>query len=197
MNNTYTYKIGNKIYINLTNKCSNCCDFCIRSTDDFHALDLWLRKEPTAEEVISSFEDLESSDEEVVFCGYGEPTYKMAEIIKISKYLHSKNKKVRLNTNGQAELLFGGNVARQLSGAIDAVNISLNAVTKEKYNALCHPLDGENAFEAILEFARECKKYIPEVTLSVVDVISVEDQRKAKKIANDLGVGLRIRKYEK
>ncbi len=156
-----------------------------------------MRKEPTAEEVISSFEDLESSDEEVVFCGYGEPTYKMAEIIKISKYLHSKNKKVRLNTNGQAELLFGGNVAKQLSGVIDAINISLNAVTREKYNALCHPLDGENAFEAILDFARECKKYIPEVTLSVVDVISVEDQRKAKKIANDLGVGLRIRKYEK
>ncbi|HQC54652.1 MAG TPA: TatD family nuclease-associated radical SAM protein [Clostridia bacterium] len=197
MNNTYTYKIGNKIYINLTNRCSNCCDFCIRNTDDFHALDLWLRKEPTAKEVIASFEDLETSDEEVVFCGYGEPTYKLPEIIEIAEYLHSKNKKVRLNTNGQGELITGGNVAKQLSGAVDSISISLNAVTKEKYNDLCHPLYGEEAFEAILKFTRECKKYIPEVTLSVVDVISLEDQKIAQKIADELGVNLRIRKYEK
>lgn len=195
MKNTYTYKLNNKIYVNLTNKCSNACEFCVRATDNFHSLDLWLSKEPTAEEVIASFEDLENADNEVVFCGYGEPTYRLKELKIVADYLHSKGKKVRLNTNGQAEILFGGNVAKQLSGYVDTISISLNAVTKEKYNSLCHPLN-KDAFDAILEFARESKKHIPEVVLSIVDVISIEDQKKAQEIADNIGVTLRIRRYE-
>ena len=51
--NTLTYVYDNKIYLNLTNKCSNNCEFCIRHTGD-GVLDyyLWLDKEPTADEVI-------------------------------------------------------------------------------------------------------------------------------------------------
>lgn len=193
--NNYSYLVGNKLYINLTNSCSNSCEFCIRNTDAFHDLDLWLSKEPSASEVIGSFPELSTVDEEVVFCGYGEPTYKIDNIIKISEYLHACGKKTRLNTNGQAEILFGGNVPQKLRGYIDTVSISLNAVEKEKYNTLCHPVLGEKAFEAIIDFARECKKYIPKVVLTVVDVISIEDQKKAEEIAKKIGVDFRIRHY--
>ncbi|NLT17972.1 MAG: molybdenum cofactor biosynthesis protein A [Firmicutes bacterium ADurb.Bin080] len=193
--NNYSYLVGNKLYINLTNRCSNSCEFCIRNTDAFHDLDLWLSEEPSANKVIESFPDLSSVEEEVVFCGYGEPTYKLENIIKISEYLHSCGKKTRLNTNGQAELLFGGHVPKKLSGFIDTVSISLNAVDKEKYNTLCHPVMGEKAFDAIIDFAKECKKYIPRVVLSVVDVIPIEDQIKAAEIAKEIGVDFRIRHY--
>jgi TatD family-associated radical SAM protein len=192
---TYSYKVENKLYINLTNKCSNSCEFCIRNTDAFHDLDLWLEREPSVKEVIDSFPDLKNLDEEVVFCGYGEPTYRLEAIKEISQYLHSKGKKTRLNTNGQAELLFGGNVAKQLAGYIDTMSISLNSVNKEKYNKICHPKDGEKAFQAIIDFAKESKKYIPKVILTVVDVISIEEQELARKIAESINVGFRIRHY--
>ena len=83
--NTYSYVLGKKIYVNLTNLCSNACDFCVRENDSFSEYNLWLDKEPTAEEVINSFSafDLDAA-EEVVFCGYGEPIYKIDEIIAIS-----------------------------------------------------------------------------------------------------------------
>lgn len=193
--NTYSYKVENKLYINLTNRCSNSCEFCIRNTDAFHDLDLWLSKEPTIDEVIKSFPNLSEVDEEVVFCGYGEPTYRLEAIKAISDYLHLKQKKTRLNTNGQAELLFGGEVAKQLKGYIDTMSISLNAVDKNKYKNLCHPKDGEKAFQAIIDFAKESKKYIPNVVMSVVDVISEDEQEKARLIAESIGVNFRVRHY--
>ena len=193
---TYTYRIGNKIYVNLTNRCSNDCEFCVRRTDAFKEIGLWLKHEPTAEEVINSFEDLDSA-EEVVFCGYGEPMYRLDVMLEVAAYLKSKGKKTRVNTNGQAELIIGPGVPERLHGLIDTVNVSLNETSAKAYQDLCHSEFGEKAFYAMLDFAKDCKRYVPRVVLSIVDVVGEESLKQAEEIAKALGVELRVRKYVK
>ena len=193
---TYTYRLGNKIYVNLTNRCSNDCEFCVRRTDAFRDIGLWLEHEPSAEEVINSFEDLDSA-EEVVFCGYGEPMYRLDVMCEVADYLKSKGKRTRVNTNGQAALICGEGVPEKLGGRIDTVNVSLNAADAKAYQALCHSEFGEKAFYALLDFAKECKKYVPRVVLSIVDVAGESELEKARAIADALGVELRIRTYVK
>lgn len=191
---TYTYRIGNKIYVNLTNRCSNDCEFCVRRTDSFRDIGLWLGHEPSAEEIINSLEDPDSA-EEVVFCGYGEPMYRLDVMLEVADYLKSKGKKTRVNTNGQAELIVGAGVPEKLKGRLDTVNVSLNATSAKAYQELCHSEFGEKAFYAMLDFAKACKEYVPRVVLSVVDVIGEEEIKEAGKIAEALGVELRVRHY--
>lgn len=193
---TYTYRLDNKIYVNLTNRCSNDCEFCVRRTDAFRDIGLWLEHEPSAEEVINSFEDLDSA-EEIVFCGYGEPMYRLDVMCEVADYLKSKGKRTRVNTNGQAALICGEGVPEKLGGRIDTVNVSLNAADAKAYQTLCHSEFGEKAFYALLDFAKECKKYVPRVVLSIVDVVGESELEKARAIADALGVELRIRTYVK
>ncbi|MBR3685133.1 MAG: TatD family nuclease-associated radical SAM protein [Clostridia bacterium] len=194
--NTYSYSIDGKIYINLTNRCSNACDFCVRVNDSYSEHSLWLDKEPTTEEVINSFQKLDfDGTKEFVFCGYGEPTYKLNEILEISEYLHKHGKIVRLNTNGQADLILGESVAPKLKGYIDIISISLNASNAKAYQDICHSEFGEKAFYALLNFAKECKEYVPVVKVSLVDVVGEEEIKKAKELCESIGIDLRIRAY--
>lgn len=194
--NTYSYSIDGKIYINLTNRCSNACDFCVRINDSYSEHNLWLEKEPSVEDVINSFQKLDfDGTSEFVFCGYGEPIYKLQEIIEISDYLHKRGKKVRLNTNGQGDLIHGKNVAKKLEGYVDVVSISLNASNAKAYQDVCHSEFGEKAFYALLNFAQEAKKYVPVVKLSLVDVVGEEEIKKAKELCESLGIDLRVRAY--
>lgn len=191
---TYTYTIGNKIYVNLTNRCSNDCEFCVRRTDAFKEIGLWLEHEPTAEEVINSFENLDAA-EEVVFCGYGEPMYRLGVMLEVAEYVKGKGKPTRINTNGQAALILGEGVPEKLCGKLDTVNVSLNATTAKGYQELCHSEFGEKAFYAMLDFAKECKKYVPKVVFSIVDVVGEEEIARARDIAAAVGVDLRVRHY--
>ncbi len=191
---TYTYTIGNKIYVNLTNRCSNDCEFCVRRTDAFKEIGLWLEHEPTAEEVINSFENLDAA-EEVVFCGYGEPMYRLGVMLEVAEYVKGKGKPTRVNTNGQAALILGEGVPEKLCGKLDTVNVSLNATTAKGYQELCHSEFGEKAFYAMLDFAKECKKYVPKVVFSIVDVVGEEEIARARDIAAAVGVDLRVRRY--
>ena len=191
---TYTYTIGNKIYVNLTNRCSNDCEFCVRRTDAFKEIGLWLDHEPTAEEVINSFENLDAA-EEVVFCGYGEPMYRLGVMLEVAEYVKGKGKPTRVNTNGQAALILGEGVPEKLCGKLDTVNVSLNATTAKGYQELCHSEFGEKAFYAMLDFAKECKKYVPKVVFSIVDVVGEEEIARARDIAAAVGVDLRVRRY--
>ena len=191
---TYTYTIGNKIYVNLTNRCSNDCEFCVRRTDAFKEIGLWLEHEPTAEEVINSFENLDAA-EEVVFCGYGEPMYRLGVMLEVAEYVKGKVKPTRVNTNGQAALILGEGVPEKLCGKLDTVNVSLNATTAKGYQELCHSEFGEKAFYAMLDFAKECKKYVPKVVFSIVDVVGEEEIARARDIAAAVGVDLRVRRY--
>ena len=132
MNENFVYRYGDNLYINLTNKCCNDCDFCIRNNGDGigESGNLWLSREPSADEVIALIESFDNYDE-IVFCGYGEPTYKTEIMIEVANFVHGKGKKTRLNTNGLGNLINGRNIVDDLKTAIDTMSISLNSHTKE------------------------------------------------------------------
>ena len=168
----------------------------MRINDSYSEHSLWLEKEPTTEEVINSFDRLDfEGTKEFVFCGYGEPIYKLQEMLEISEYLHKHGKTTRLNTNGQADLIWGEEVAPKLKGYIDVVSISLNASNAKAYQDVCHSEFGEKAFYSLLNFAKECMKYVPSVKLSLVDVVGEEEIKKAKELCDTLGIDLRVREY--
>lgn len=195
--NTITYVYGDKIYLNLTNKCSNNCEFCIRRNND-GLLDyyLWLDKEPTADEVIADLEKYELDKyDEAVFCGFGEPLYAIDVLIETAEWLKAHGVKTRLNTNGQAGLISGPDTALKLKGRIDTVSISLNASDAEKYQKICHCKFNEEGFFEMLRFAVQCKKEGIRTVLSVVDVIGEEEVEKCRKVAKNVGVDFRVRTY--
>ncbi|MBR6407063.1 MAG: TIGR04100 family radical SAM protein [Clostridia bacterium] len=196
---TISYVLGNSLYLNLTNKCPNNCDFCVRNNTDHlgDAESLWLEREPSHGEIINDLEkrDLDSFDS-IVFCGYGEPLERLDEVVEVSKYIRSRtDKPIRINTNGLSDLINGKNSAERLRGLVDIVSISLNASDSEKYDEVCHSVYGRKAFGAMLEFASASKKFIPRVILSVVDTIGAEEIEKCRAIAREIGVEYRVREY--
>ena len=195
--NTITYVYGDKIYLNLTNKCSNNCEFCIRRNND-GLLDyyLWLDKEPTADEVIADLAKYELDKyDEAVFCGFGEPLYAIDVLIETADWLKAHGVKTRLNTNGQAGLISGPDTAVKLKDRIDTVSISLNASDAEKYQKICHCKFHEEGFYEMLRFAVQCKKEGIHTVLSVVDVIGEEEVEKCRNVAKNVGVDFRVRTY--
>lgn len=191
---TFTYEIGENLYINLTNRCSNRCTFCVRNgkeTYEGHAL--WLEREPTAEEVIARIGDVRAF-REIVFCGFGEPTERLAEMFEICAYVHQNHGQTRLNTNGHGSILNGRDIAPMLKENLDGVNISLNAPCKEEYDALCRPLV-ENAFGGMLAFAESCVKHGVNAWFSVVDCIGNEKVEACRALAEKIGLPLRVREF--
>ena len=197
------YPIGDSLYLNITNRCTNECPFCIRNKNrQFNnKYDLWLDKEPTAEELLIAIGD-PSKYKQIVFCGYGEPTIRLDAIKAVAVELKSKIKMtkskqgtiIRLDTNGTANLFWGRNILPELKGLIDFISVSLNAENAEKYNKLCRPMLGEKTYPAILEFIKEAKQSIPAVEATIVDLPGV-DQEACRKVATSLGTSFRVRPY--
>ena len=190
---TYVYQIGSSLYVNLTNRCSTHCLFCVREqSPEYQGYSLWLKEgEPTAEQIIQSIGN-PSAYREIVFCGYGEPTYRLDVMLAVCKYVHDCRGKTRLNTNGHGNLINGRNIAPELKGAIDRMNISLNAPDEEDYVTVCRPtLDG--AFDATIGFARDCKAAEINCWFSVVDCIGEAQIARCRAIAESVGIPLRIR----
>ena len=194
---TICYVLENSLYINLTNQCTNACTFCVRDKDcGIGDVNLWLETEPTVQEMIEDVDRFcPDNYKEVVFCGYGEPTMRLPELLTVAKHIKEHyHVPIRINTNGQANLMYPSDpVPPKLGGLIDAVSISLNAKNKEEYQALCQSIFGEESFDALIQFAKECTKYVPDVVMSVVDVLPPEDIEACRKIAEDAGVRLRVR----
>ena len=196
-----TYIVEDKLYVNITNKCSNRCEFCIRNNGDgaYGSDSLWLLREPTREEILESIfsHDL-TKFPELVFCGYGEPTYRLDDAVFVAKSVkkHNKNIKVRINTNGHSDLINGRDTSPEYEGAFDTVSISLNSPTAEKYQAICHSVYGEKSFDSLLSFAGRVKEFVPVVQLSAVkETLNYDEIELCKRICNDLGVTLRLRDY--
>ncbi|MBN3033398.1 MAG: radical SAM protein [Candidatus Saganbacteria bacterium] len=195
------YQAGNSLYLNITNRCTNQCPFCVRyKSRKFNRKHLlWLEKEPAAEELLAAGGDI-SKYKQIVFCGYGEPTIRLDIIKAVAAELKSKikNKKsktmVRLDTNGHGNLFWGRNILPELKGLIDSVSVSLNAADAATYDKLCHSAYGPAAYPAVIDFIKEAKKHIPEVEASIVDLPAV-DKKKARALAAGLGVKFRIRPY--
>ena len=196
---TITYIVDNALYINVTNRCTNRCDFCIRKNGDgaYGSDSLWLVREPAEEEILDSvFSHDLSQFSEVVFCGYGEPSIRLDTIVGVAKKIKEKYPiKVRINTNGHSSLYHGYDTAPKYAGAFDSVSISLNTPSSDRYDEICHP-DFDKAHGGMLEFACEVKKYVPTVMLSVVkDFITEAELDECREIADRLGVYLKVRDY--
>lgn len=188
---TITYKIRRSLYLNITNRCTNRCSFCIRYHSDFvkgHMLRL--RQEPSPEEIKSQIGDPKRY-KEIVFCGYGEPLIRLDLVKDVASWIKSNGGRVRINTNGHGNLIHGRDILPELQGLVDSISISLDAHDEETYERLCAPAF-KGAFRAVLEFIKESVRYIPDVELSVVDIEGV-DLKKCKEIADSLGVRLRVR----
>lgn len=197
---TILYEVGQNLYVNVTNRCPCACTFCIRNNGDgaYGSDSLWLDREPSYEEIISAFEqhDLSKYDE-IVFCGYGEPLERVDIVVKVCKYLREfSNCKIRINTNGLANLIHKRDVVPELKGCFDTISVSLNAGCEESYLKVTRPKFKEGSYHAMLEFANECKKVAPNVIFSVVDVISKEEIALSQSVADSLNIPLRVRKYD-
>ncbi|MGN0446904.1 MAG: TIGR04100 family radical SAM protein [Acutalibacteraceae bacterium] len=196
---TIFYEVGSNIYVNLTNRCPNNCEWCVRNeTDEMDGENsLWLAHEPSVAEAEEAFDRLDMSRyQSIVFCGFGEPTERLDDLLELAKYMKSKcSNPIRINTNGLADLQYGEPTAHKLAGIIDAVSISLNYPTEEEYTRMCHPKFGKEAYEALKRYAVDCKKYVPSVTMTVVDVIGPEKVEACRKICEELGVQYRVRTF--
>ena len=197
---TITYAAGSAIYVNMTNRCPCSCTFCLRHNKDhvFDSDSLWLEREPTVQEICDSFDKWDLTKyNEIVFCGYGEPTERLFDLLEVAKYIRSKsNIKIRINTNGLADLIWNESTAPRLEGLIDTVSISLNATNKEDYYKVVRPKFGIDSYDSMLRFTKDCTKYVPSVVMTVVDVVtSKEDQELCRKICESVGATLRVRPY--
>lgn len=196
-----SYEIGNKLYLNITNKCPCACTFCIRQNGDgaYGSDPLWLEHQPDADEVIENLKTRQlDSYEEIIFCGYGEPTCELEILKAAAKYIRSVTKTpVRLNTNGLSDLINKRETPAEFEGLVDTISISLNASDAEAYTAVTRPsFKDVNCFEEMLSFAKRVKNYVPSVMLTVVDIIGEEEIAKSQAVADKAGITLRVRPYE-
>lgn len=198
---TITYEVKKGLYLNITNRCPCSCTFCIRNNDDhvYGSDPLWLDHEPSVTEICDAIDQRDLGKyEEVVFCGYGEPTERLDALLEVAAYIKKKSPiRIRVNTNGLSDLIYGEKTAPKLKGLIDVVSISLNATDPEDYLKMVRPKFGIGSFDAMLSFAKDCKAYVPDVVMTIVDTVTTkEEQEKSLQICNDLSVRLRIREYE-
>ena len=193
---------GKNIYVNMTNRCPCNCVFCLRQTKKMmDGNSLWLKEgEPSVERVMDLFAPYDLSViNELIFCGYGEPLERVADVCEVIDRLKSKypDLKVRVNTNGLANLVHGRDITPELAGRFDTVSISLNAPDAEEFLALTRSKFGIGSFEALQEFAVLAKRHVPNVVMTVVEkVMSEEKIELCRKLCNDLGVTLRVRPFE-
>lgn len=198
---TILYRVHNNIYVNLTNKCPCACTFCLRQTRDRmeDSDPLWLEHEPAYDEVIAEFAkwNVEEYDE-VVFCGFGEPTERLDVLLKVAEWVKDNyNIKTRVNTNGLSDFIHGKDTAPLFEGKIDAVSISLNTPNPERYFELTRNKFGIESFDGMLKFAKNVKKYVPNVAMTTVSTtLTKEEEEECQRICDSIGVTYRIRPWE-
>ncbi len=195
------YFLDGKIYINLTNSCTNRCVFCIRNIkDDVVGADLFLTTENVkAADVIEQLNAMKDKiSSEIVFCGYGEPMLKLEIIKEVAKYIKDNypNVIVRINTNGHANAVYKRNVLPELKGLVDKFSISLNGENEEVYNELSQPLI-ENAYQSVKDFIRETVKEGFDTTATIVTGYKnyKVDMEKCIEITKELGAKFRERPW--
>ena len=191
---------GVTCYVNTTNRCPCACTFCLRQTKEMMENNsLWLKEEPSKEMIIEEFKKYDLNDfKEIVFCGFGEPMERWDDIKEVIDYIRDtkKDMKIRINTNGLANDIYGRDVTPEYKGRFDTVSISLNAPTKEEFLELTRSKFGISSFDDMLDFAKRGKAYVPNVVLTVVDIIGEEKIEACQKITDEIGVTLRVRPFE-
>lgn len=194
--NTITYVINNKLYINLTNKCNLHCVFCQRERErNFWVKGhwVWVDRDPSVDEVIKEIGNPTRYDE-IVFCGYGEPTLRFSALKNIAKWVKERGGRVRVDTNGLLFTFLPKEKLKELVGIVDTFSVSLNAQDEETYNKVCRPAN-PNAFKKVIEFIKEAKRLGFEVIVSAVDYNGV-DMEKTEELAKTFGAKWKYRTYE-
>lgn len=190
---TLTYTIGNNLYINLTDRCTLACEFCpkIQGSMDVHEYNLLLSHRHPAEEYIEKIGDPAQYDE-IVFCGFGEPTLRVKDLVKIAAYCKQGGSKVRVNTDGLGNLANKRNILPELAQSVDALSVSMNAQNEAVYDKHCVPaLKG--SFDSMLDFLRLAPEYIPDTTATAIDGLEGVDIEACEAKAKELGVKFRRR----
>lgn len=192
----FIYKIRNSVYLNVTNKCTNECTFCLRFTDPtVKGYNLKLDREPTADELIQGVLAESGKIDEVVFCGYGEPLIRFDVVKQVARALKDKGYRIRIDTNGHANLIHKNNILPELKGIVDTICVSLNAQDTVTYDELCRPKLKGNVYEAVKNFIREARLWIPKVEATALDIPEIDRENTRRVAEGELGVKLRWRKY--
>jgi TatD DNase family protein len=188
------YKIRDNLYLNITNRCTNKCGFCVKfHTQYVKGHNLGLEKEPTKEELKEAIGN-PAQYKEIVFCGFGEPLLRLNLVKSVASWIKQQGGMVRINTNGHGNMIHKRNILPELQGIVDSISVSLDAHDEETYKRICRPAF-KDAFREVLNFIREAKKYIPNVQATVVELKDI-DINKCKAIADEIGVKLKIRKFD-
>lgn len=196
MANTTVYQIRGTLYLNLTNRCTARCVFCHRLDDPSdQGYNLRLQKEPSARELIREIGDPTRFDE-VVFCGYGEPTLRLEVIKEVARAVKAGGGCVRLDTNGHGNLIHKRNILPELAALVDSISVSLNAENADKYLDLCRPAYGLKTYDAVIAFIKEAKRRIPEVAVSIVRTPSINVAACGRIAREELGVKFRVRELD-
>ena len=189
------------LYVNMTNRCTCSCTFCLRNLKTMdESMTLWLKEEPSVAEVKAALDGAPwESIGEAVFCGFGEPTERLDDLVELLGYIKEKHPQIstRLNTNGLSDLEYEKDTAPHFANVLDTVSISLNASNAERYLALTRSKFGLPSYEAMLAFAQHCKAYVPHVVMTIVDQVEdAEEIRRCRAICEERGLHLRVRPYE-
>ncbi len=192
------YPIRDSLYLNITDRCTLVCRFCPKNTERgprVHDYDLALDHRPEVEEITAAIGDPRRYDE-IVFCGFGEPTLRLKALKAVAAWIKERGGRVRLNTDGLGNLVNKRNILPELQGLVDRVSVSLNAQNAEVYDRHCQPrLRG--SWEAVLDFLAQAPRYIPEVTATAIDGLEGVDIEACERLAGELGVGFRRRQLDK
>ncbi|MEG2003320.1 MAG: TatD family nuclease-associated radical SAM protein [Clostridia bacterium] len=196
-----TYTVKNGIYINMTNRCTNRCTFCIRNEGKgvYGSDDLWLEREPTSAEILADLKKYQLAKyDEIVFCGYGEPTILVDELCETARAIKQiSNISIRINTNGQANLIHKRDITPLFKDIIDVVSISMNTADKQSYFDVCNPAFGIETYQSVLDFGLCAAKNVKTVIFSVVrTTIPDEDIEKCRALAKKYGGELRVREFD-
>ena len=197
MTQQIAYPIRNSLYLSITDRCTLVCDFCPKTHGEYHVqgYDLEMDHRPGVAEILHSLPDLGAYDE-IVFCGFGEPTLRLKTLLAVATEIKKQGKKIRLNTDGLGNLVNKRNILPELTGVIDSVSISLNAHNEEVYNQHCQPqLPG--SYQAMLAFVRQAPDYIDDVTVTAINGLENVDIDACRQMAAELGVKFRQRELDR
>ena len=196
---TIAYVIRDSLYLNITDKCTLHCRFCPKhnGSRQVHQFDLSLAHKPSMQEVIDAIDakgDI-GQFQEVVFCGYGEPTLRLKELLVIAKHIKDKGGRVRVNTDGLANRVHKRNVLPELGQYVDAISVSMNAQNASVYQQHCCPALADS-YPAMLEFLKLAPRYIADVTATAINGLEGVDVQQCAALASQLGVEFRARQLD-
>lgn len=196
-NQQISYVIGDRLYLNITDRCTLACTFCPKTqgVNKVHDYDLTLDHRPEVEEILDAIDD-PARYEQVVFCGFGEPTLRLKVLLEVAREIKARGGRVRVNSDGLANLVHKRNVLPEMAECIDALSVSMNAQDSATYDRHCEPaLKG--SFQAMLDFLKLAPDYIPDTTATAIDGLEGVDIAACERLAWETGVKFRRRFLDK